>query len=199
MHDYDVILCMIDCNEKEVTFLPPQNELFIFKREYKDNKISIISALKAARLLNGGCEGYLAIVVIETEDQKLKLEDIPVVNEFHEVFPKELLELPPDEEIKFKIDLLPETAPISKVSYMMAPLELKELKSQLQELLDKGYIFLSHSPWGAPVLFVKKNDGSMRMCIDYRELNKVSIKNKYPLLCINDLFDQLEGASVFEN
>ena len=79
----------------------------------------------------------------------------------------------------------------------MAPLELKELKSQLQELLDKGYILLSHSPWGAPVLFVKKKDGSMRMCIDYRELNKVSIKNKYPLSCIDDLFDQLERASVF--
>ena len=79
----------------------------------------------------------------------------------------------------------------------MAPAELKELQSQLQELLDKGFIRPSHSPWGAPVLFVKKKDGSFRMCIDYRELNKVTVKNKYPLPRIDDLFDQLKGAKVF--
>ena len=129
--------------------------------------MSIISGLKIARLLNGGCEGYLASVVVEPEEQRPMLEDIPVVNEFLEVFSKELPGLPPDREIEFKIDLIPGTAPISKAPYRMAPSELKELKSQLQELLDKGYIRPSHSPWGAPVLFVKKKDGSMRMCIDY--------------------------------
>ena len=159
--------------------------------------MSIISDLEAARLLNGGCEGYLGCEVVEIKEQRPKLEDIPVVNEFPEVFPEELPGLPPDREIEFKIDLIPRTAPISKAPYRMAPSELNELKSQLQELLDKGYIRPSHSPWGAPILFVKKKDGSMRMCINYRELNKVTIKNKYPLPRIDDLFDQLQGASIF--
>ena len=105
--------------------------------------------------------------------------------------------MPPDREIEFSIDLLPGTAPISKAPYRMAPTELKELKEQLVELLDKGFILPSASPWGALVLFVKKKDGSMRLCIDYRELNRVTIKNKYPLPHIDDLFDQLQGAQVF--
>ncbi|KAH9801781.1 Endonuclease [Citrus sinensis] len=134
--------------------------------------------ISAARLLNGGCKGYLASVVIETEEQRPKLEDIPMVNEFHEVFPKELTRMPPDREIEFKIDLLPRIASISKAPYKMAPSELKELKSPLQELLDKVYIRPSHSSWGAPVLFIKKKDGSMRLCIDYRELNKLRIKEE---------------------
>jgi hypothetical protein len=105
--------------------------------------------------------------------------------------------LPPDREIEFTIELMPGTQPIHKAPYRMAPTELKELKEQLQDLLDRGFIQPSVSPWGAPVLFVKKKDGSMRLCIDYRELNKVTIKNKYPLPRIDDLFDQLKGASVF--
>ncbi|XP_019157589.1 PREDICTED: uncharacterized protein LOC109154205 [Ipomoea nil] len=92
---------------------------------------------------------------------------------------------------------MPGTAPISKAPYRLAPPEMQELKAQLQELLDKGYIRPSTSPWGAPVLFVKKKDGSMRLCIDYRELNQVTIKNKYPHPRIDDLFDQLRGAGVF--
>ena len=114
-----------------------------------------------------------------------------------EVFPEELPGLPAEREILFEIELLPGTAPVSKAPYRMAPAELKELQTQLQELLDKGFIRPSHSPWGAPVLFVKKKDGTFRMCIDYRELNKVTIKNKYPLPLIDDLFDQLKEASVF--
>ncbi|KAA0056645.1 ty3-gypsy retrotransposon protein [Cucumis melo var. makuwa] len=105
--------------------------------------------------------------------------------------------LPPPREIDFVIELEPDTAPISKAPYRMAPVELKELKVQLQELLDKGFIRPSVSPWGAPVLFVKKKDGSMRLCIDYRELNKVTVKNRYPLFRIDDLFDQLQGVTVF--
>nr|AAL79340.1 Putative 22 kDa kafirin cluster; Ty3-Gypsy type [Oryza sativa]AAM48279.1 Putative 22 kDa kafirin cluster; Ty3-Gypsy type [Oryza sativa Japonica Group]AAP53268.1 retrotransposon protein, putative, Ty3-gypsy subclass [Oryza sativa Japonica Group] len=93
--------------------------------------------------------------------------------------------------------LLPGTSPIYKAPYRMAPVELKELKLQLKELEDKGFIHPSVSPWGAPVLFVKKKDGSLRLCTDYRELNKVTIKNKYPLPRIDDLFDQLQGARVF--
>ncbi|KAA0043132.1 ty3-gypsy retrotransposon protein [Cucumis melo var. makuwa] len=105
--------------------------------------------------------------------------------------------LPPHREIEFTIELEPSTVPISKAPYRMAPAVLKELKVQLQELLDKGFIRPSVSPWGAPVLFVKKKDGAMRLCIDYRELNKVTVKNRYPLPRINDLFDQLQGATVF--
>ena len=122
---------------------------------------------------------------------------MPVVCEFADVFPEELPGLPPVREVEFGIDLIPGTAPISIAPYRMAPAELKELKSQLQELTDKGFVRPSFSPWGAPVLFVKKKDGSMRLCVDYRELNKVKIKNKYPLPRIDDLFDQLKGATWF--
>lgn len=114
-----------------------------------------------------------------------------------EVFLDELPELPPDRAISFAIELLLGTTPVSRAPYRLAPTELKELQTQLQELLDKGFIRPSHSPWGAPVLFLKKKDGTLRMCIDYRELNNVTIKNKYPLPRIDDLFDQLKGAVVF--
>ncbi|RVW67492.1 Transposon Ty3-I Gag-Pol polyprotein [Vitis vinifera] len=122
---------------------------------------------------------------------------IPIVREYPDVFPEDLPGLPPEREVEFTIDLVPGTGPMSKAPYRMAPVELKELKVQLQELLDKGFIRPSVSPWGAPVLFVKKKDGSMRLCIDYRELNKVTVRNKYPLPRIDDLFDQLQGACVF--
>jgi hypothetical protein len=124
----------------------------------------------------------------------LAVESISVVEEFMDVFPEELLGMPPEREVEFYIDLIPGTAPIAKRPYRMAPTELAELKLQIAELKQKGYIRPSSSPWGAPVLFVTKKDGSMRMCIDYRSLNEVTIKNKYPLPRIDDLFDQLQGA-----
>jgi hypothetical protein len=126
-----------------------------------------------------------------------QLEDIPVVCEYMDVFPDELPGLPPDRDVEFVIELQPGIAPISKRSYRMPPKELAELKKQLQELLDKGYIHPSSSPWGCPALFVKKKDGSMRLCVDYRPLNAVTIKNKYLLPRIDVLFDQLAGAKVF--
>ncbi|WVZ59152.1 hypothetical protein U9M48_009344 [Paspalum notatum var. saurae] len=125
------------------------------------------------------------------------LEEIPVVCEYPDVFPEELPGMPPDRDVEFIIDLFPGTAPIAKRPYRMAPAELAELKEQLRELQQKGFIRPSSSPWGAPVLFVTKKDGSMRMCIDYRSLNEVTIKNKYPLPRIDDLFDQLRGAKYF--
>ena len=109
------------------------------------------------------------------------IEDVPVVCEFPDVFPEELSGLPPPREVEFTIELVSGAEPISKAPYRMAPLELQELKEQLQELLDRSVIRPSVSPWGAPVLFVKKKDGSMRLCIDYRELNKITIRNRYPL------------------
>jgi hypothetical protein len=126
-----------------------------------------------------------------------QLEEIPVVREFADVFPDELSGMPPDRDVEFVIELQPGTAPISKRPYRMPPKELAELKTQLQELLDKGYIRPSSSPWGCSALFVKKKDDSLRLCVDYRPLNVVTIKNKYPLPRIDVLFDQLAGAKVF--
>ena len=127
----------------------------------------------------------------------LAAESIIVVEEFMDVFPEELTGMPTEREVEFYIDLLPGTAPIAKRPYHMAPTELAELKLQITELQQKGYIRPNSSPWGAPVLFVTKKDGSLRMCIDYRSLNEVTIKNKYPLPRIDDLFDQLQGAKYF--
>jgi hypothetical protein len=127
----------------------------------------------------------------------IKLEDIPVVCEYPDVFPDELPGMPPERDVEFIIELQPGTAPIAKRSYRMPPNELAELKLQLQELLDKGYIRPSASPWGCPALFVKKKDHSLRLCVDYRPLNAVTIKNKYPLPRIDILFDQLAGAKIF--
>ncbi|GJT10787.1 putative reverse transcriptase domain-containing protein [Tanacetum coccineum] len=129
-------------------------------------------------------------------DEK-KLDDIRVVRDFPEVFPDDLLGLPLVREIEFRIDLIPGASPVVRSPYRLAPSEMLELSNQLKELQEKGFIRPSHSPWGAPMLFVKKKDGSMRMCIDYRELNKLTIKNRYPLPRIDDLFDQLQGACCF--
>ena len=121
---------------------------------------------------------------------------IPVVKEFPYVFHKELPSIPLEREVDLAIEIVPGTVPVSRAPYRMAPAELKELKVQLQELLDKGFVRPSVSPWDSPVLFVKKKDGTLRMCIDYWKINKVTVKNKYPLLRIEDLFDQLKGAGV---
>ena len=129
--------------------------------------------------------------------KEIKLEDIPIVWEYADVFPDDLPGMPPDRDIEFVIELQPGTAPISKRSYRMPPNELAELKIQLPDLLDKGFIRPSSSPWGCPALFVKKKDNSLRLCVDYRPLNAVTIKNKYPLPRIDILFDQLAGAKVF--
>jgi hypothetical protein len=125
------------------------------------------------------------------------LEEIPVVCEYPDVFPEDLPGMPPDRDIEFVIELQPGTAPISRRPYRMTPSELAELKVQLQELQDKGFIRPSTSPWGCPALFVKKKDHELRLCVDYRPLNAVTIKNKYPLPRIDLLFDQLAGAKVF--
>jgi hypothetical protein len=128
---------------------------------------------------------------------ELKLEDIHVVREFLDVFPDDLPGMPPERAIEFKIELQPGTAPIAKAPYKMSPVEIKELKIQLQGLLDKGYIFPSTSPWGCSVLFVEKKNKELCLCVDYQPLNAVTIKNKYPLSCIDILFDQVARAQVF--
>jgi hypothetical protein len=135
--------------------------------------------------------------VVYLVDGKFVGRNIRVVRDFPDVFLEELPRMPPDREVEFVIDLLPGTAPISKRPYRMLVKELKELKKQLTELQEAGYIRSSSSPWGASVLFVQKKDGSQRMCVDYISLNDVTIKNKYPLPRIEDLFDQMKGARVF--
>jgi hypothetical protein len=123
--------------------------------------------------------------------------EVPVVNEFLDAFPEELPGMPPDHDIEFVIELLPGTAPIYKRPYRMATPELAELKEHIKELLEKGFIYPSSSPLGAPMIFVLKKDGTQRLCVDYRALYEVTIKNKYPLPRIDDLFDQLQGVCVF--
>ncbi|KAL0544263.1 hypothetical protein IC582_019376 [Cucumis melo] len=205
MLDFDVILGMdwlaanhanIDCSRKEVTFNPPSMDSFKFKGGGSRSLPQVISAIRASKLLSQGSWGILASVV-DTREVDVSLSSEPVVRDYPDIFPEELPGLPPHREVEFAIELDPGTVPISRAPYKMAPAELKELKVQLQELLDKGFIRPSVSPWGAPVLFVKKKDGSMRLCIDYRGLNKVTVKNRYPLPRIDDLFDQLQGAKVF--
>jgi hypothetical protein len=126
-----------------------------------------------------------------------ELQDIPVVCEFPDVFPKDLPGLPQERDVEFVIKLKPDTTPIYRRSYRMPLNELPELKTQLEDLLEKGFIRPSSSPWGCPTIFVKKKDQTLRMCVDYRPLNEVTIKNKYPLPRIDILFDQLTGARVF--
>nr|AAX95143.1 retrotransposon protein, putative, Ty3-gypsy sub-class [Oryza sativa Japonica Group]ABA92434.1 retrotransposon protein, putative, Ty3-gypsy subclass [Oryza sativa Japonica Group] len=128
---------------------------------------------------------------------QITLEEIPIVREYPDVFPDDLPGMPPKRDIEFRIDLVPGTTPIHKRPYRMAANELAEVKRQVDDLLQKGYIRPSSSPWGAPVIFVEKKDHTQRMCVDYRALNDVTIKNKYPLPRIDDLFDQLKGATVF--
>jgi hypothetical protein len=130
-------------------------------------------------------------------DGKFVGVNIRLVRDFSDVFPEELLRMPLDREVELVIDLLPRTAPISKRPYKMSVAELKEHKKQLTELQEAGYIRPSSSPCGAPVLFVQKKDGSQRMCVDYRSLNDVTVKNKYRLPRNEYLFDQMRGARVF--
>ncbi|GJS35394.1 putative reverse transcriptase domain-containing protein [Tanacetum coccineum] len=133
----------------------------------------------------------------ESEDKsgEKRLEDVPIVRDIPEVFPKELPGLPPTRQVEFQIDLMPGVAPVAQAPCRLAPSEMKELSEQLQELSNKGFIRPSSSPWGALVLFVKKKDGSFQMCIEYQELNKLTVKNRYPLPRIDNLFDQLQGSS----
>ncbi|GJS77449.1 reverse transcriptase domain-containing protein [Tanacetum coccineum] len=144
-----------------------------------------------------GAEG--AVGLIYYNGKEIKREEIrryPVVKEFSDVFPEDLPGLPPVRQVEFQIHLIPGAALVARTPYRLAPSEMQKLSNQLQELTDRGFIRPSKSPWGAPVLFVKKKDGSFRICIDYQELKKVTIKNRYPLPRIDDLFDQLQGLHV---
>ena len=183
MTTYDVILGMywlsqyhaqLDCHGKSIIFAIPGQEMYLIAMPKVERGFST----HLCYLEEGNEEGTM-----------VSLDSIPVVQEFQDVF-QEIPGLPPSREIDFVIDLAPGAAPIARAPYRMAPLEMRELNEQIQQLYGQGFIRRSTSSWGAPVLFVKKRDGSLRLCVDYRELNKVTIRNKYPLPRINDLFDQ---------
>ena len=206
LQDFDLILGMdwltehrvvLNCFTREIKIHSPGQPEVMIHGEKQGLPTCFVSAAKACKMIRSGCEAYLANVVDTRELDKRAIGIIPVVREFKDVFPEELPGLPPKRDVDFAIELIPGTAPISISPYRMAPAELLELKKQLQDLLDKGFIRPSVSPWGAPVLFVKKKDGTMRLCMDYRQLNRVTVRNKYALPRVDDLFDQLRGASVF--
>ncbi|KAI3522357.1 hypothetical protein L1887_00076 [Cichorium endivia] len=189
---------LIDCKQQLIRVRTPSGGELIIHGERKKGRTAFCSAARARKHLQHGCVGYLAYVTDGRIDEKKKtVYDVPVVSEFPDVFPEDLPGIPPERQVEFKIDLVPGAAPIARAPYRLAPPEMQELSAQLQELMDKGFICPSNSPWGAPILFVKKKDGSFRMCIDYRELNKATVKNRYPLPRIDDLFDQLQGAAWF--
>ncbi|GKA94879.1 putative reverse transcriptase domain-containing protein [Tanacetum coccineum] len=189
---------------KKIVRIPWGNETLIVHDDGSNQGheacLHIISYSKTQEYMLKGCPVFLANVnTKETEDksEKKRLEDVPIVRDFPDVFPEDLPGLPLTRQVEFQIDLIPGAAPVAQAPYRLAPSEMKELLEQLKELSDKGFIRPSSSPWGAPVLFVKKKDESFRMCIDYRELNKLTVKNRYPLPRIDDLFDQLQGSSVY--
>ncbi|GJV42385.1 putative reverse transcriptase domain-containing protein [Tanacetum coccineum] len=209
---FDVIIGMdwlrrhhavIVCDEKLVR-VPFGNETLVFRgaESYigRESRLTVISCSKVQEYMAKGCHVFLAQISATKEDDKpegKQVKDVPIVRDFPEVFPEDLPGLPPIRPVEFQIDLIPGAAPVARAPYRLAPSEMKELSEQLQELSDKDFIRPSSSPWGAPVLFVKKKDGSFRMCIDYRELNKLTVKNRYPLPRIDDLFDQLQGSSIY--
>ncbi|KAI3704334.1 hypothetical protein L1987_74552 [Smallanthus sonchifolius] len=184
------------CYEKCIRIPLPSGDTLVIFGEKPCRGLQIMSCTLAQKYLRKKYVAFLAHIV-DTKDKGKKLQDIPIIRDFPEVFPEDLPGLPPPRQVEFRIDLVPGATPVAKAPYRLAPSEMQELASQLQELSSKGFIRPSHSPWGAPVLFVKKKDGSFRMCIDYRELNKLTIKNRYPLPRIDDLFDQLQGSTCF--
>ncbi|GJV35231.1 putative reverse transcriptase domain-containing protein [Tanacetum coccineum] len=186
---------VIVCGKKEV-HIPVKKKVLVVKGNEGVSRLKVISCSKARKYVEKGSQLFLAHVT-EKEPSKRCLEDVPVICEFLEVFPDDLPGLPPPQQVDFRIDLVSGAAPIARAPYRSAPSEMKELSDQLKELSEKGFIHPSSSPWGALVLFVKKKDGSFRMCIDYRELNKLTVKNRYPLPRIDDLFDQLQGSCVY--
>nr|GEW09557.1 putative reverse transcriptase domain-containing protein [Tanacetum cinerariifolium] len=186
---------VIVCDEKIVR-VPFGNETLIIRCNRSNNgtHLNIISCTKTQKYLLKGSPVFFVNITTKTIKDKLeekRVENVPIVRDFSEVFPEDLPSLPPTRQVEFQIDLIPGDAPIARAPYRLAPSEMKELSDQLHVLSDKGFIRPSSSPCGASVLFVKKKDGSFRMCIDYRELNKLTVKNRYPLSRIDDLFDQL--------
>ncbi|GKC30928.1 putative reverse transcriptase domain-containing protein, partial [Tanacetum coccineum] len=197
-NNHAVIVC-----EEIIVRIPFRDEILIVQGDRsnkgKKSTLSIISCIKTQKYMGNGCQVFLTQVTkkeTKVKSQEKRLEDVPIIRKFSKVFPEDLPGLPPARQVEFKIDLVPGAAPVARAPYRLAPSKMQELSTQLQELSDKGFIRPCSSLWGALVLFVQKKDGSFQMCIDYRELNKLTVKNRYPLPRIYDLFDQLQGSSV---
>jgi hypothetical protein len=202
---YDILIGMdwlenhhvvLNCHNKTFTCLDGDRKESTVKGVPRPISIREISALQLKRCFRKECQLYAAHVEERENTKGPSLEDFAVLQEFEDVF-QEISRFPPRREIYFSIDLVLGAAPMSKTHYRTSTPELKELQMKLEELLKKGYIRPSFSPWGAPVLFFKKKDGTLRLCIDFRQLKKYTINNKYPLPKINDLFDQLRGEKIF--
>eukprot|EP00253_Pinus_taeda_P010631 PITA_10631 len=204
---YDILIGM-DWLEKHWSLVDCKTKIIYYRDQQGNNKemqgirrpvqVRPITANQLVKCVRKGCQVYaIQVGFANSKDKTASFNNIPVIQEFADVFPEEIPGLPPRRDIDFTIELVPGAAPVSRAPYRMSVPELTELKMQLQELLEKNYIRPSVSPWGAPVLFVKKKDDTLRMCIDYRQLNKLTIKNKYPLPRIDELFDQVKGATVF--
>ncbi|XP_052111589.1 uncharacterized protein LOC127742948 [Arachis duranensis] len=177
---------LLDCSEKSVQSMSEGSKAPVVVNSYYLNSM-IVNYSRTQ------CQGIMLLTMgVSGDDQSL--EQIPIVCEFLDVFSDDINEFPPNREVKFAIELVPGASLISITPYRMSPLEMAELKAQLKDLLGKHFIRPSVSPWGAPVLLVKKKDGSIRLCVDYRQLNKITVKNKYLLPRIDDLMDQLQGA-----
>eukprot|EP00253_Pinus_taeda_P029666 PITA_29666 len=189
---------IINCKTKTISY---RDELGMGKEIQgiqKPVQIRPIIASQLVKCIRNKCQIYAVQVgFADSVDKAATVKDIHVVQEFADVFPEEIPRLPPRRDLDFTIELIPGATPVSRAPYRMSVPELTELKMQLQELLEKKYIRPSVSRWGAPVLFVRKKDGTLRMCIDYRQLNKLTINNKYPLPRIDELFDQVKGATIF--
>ena len=175
-HEFDLILGMdwlskhraiVDCDKKTVLLKCSDLSEVTVHDIISESIPKVISAMEARHFLRKGCEAFLDLI-IDSKREQVNLENIPVIRGFPDVFPEELPGVSPEREVDLSIEVVQETISISRAPYRMAPIELKELKTQLQELLDKGFIRPSVSPWGAPILFVKKKDGTLRMCIDYQ-------------------------------
>ncbi|GJY78164.1 putative reverse transcriptase domain-containing protein, partial [Tanacetum coccineum] len=190
------------CYEKYIR-VPYRNDMLIIQGERSgvksESRLEVISSIRTQKYIDQGCQVFLIQMTKEekTETLERRIEDVPIVKDIPEVFPEDLLGLPPTRQVEFHIERIPGAAPVARAPYHLAPAEMKELAEQLKELSDKGFIRPSSSQWGAPILFVKKKDGSFRLCIDYRKLNKLIVKNRYPLPRIDDLFDQLQGSSIY--
>lgn len=180
---------------KMVTVIAEDGVESVFKGCVPYESGQIISAMAASRLMRQGCVSYICYALEEAKEGP-ELRGIQVAREYPDIFPEDLPGLPPKRSFDFSINLEPGTAPISKAPYRMAPIEMRELKKQLEDLTKKGFIRPSASPWGAPVLFVKKKDGFFRLFNDYRELNRVTV-TKEPMPRIDDLLDQIQGVVVF--
>nr|GEV51335.1 hypothetical protein [Tanacetum cinerariifolium] len=217
LFDYGVNKCYVDIKFSHLIDIKPVKLNSSYEVELADGKVvSTNSVLRgctlnlldhlfdidlmpielARKYIERGSQLFMAQVK-EKEPAKKQLQDVPVICNFPEVFPDDLPGLPPPRQVEFKIKLIPDAAPVARAPYRLAPSELKELSDQLQELSEKRFIRLSSSPWGASMLFIKKKYGSFRMCIDYRELNKLTVKNRHPQPRIDNLFEQLQGSSVY--